>query len=77
MVDPELRQLSLDAPRASEKLVERLESYGDLVPSRPTEATLAKDIASEALFVERPFRNWSERRRNLREILEDAPEDAP
>jgi hypothetical protein len=75
-MDPELRQLYLDARRASEKLVARLESYGEPVPSRPTEAALTEDIAREALFFERQFRDWSERIRSLRETLEDAPEDA-
>lgn len=69
--DPELRRLYLEARAASERLVTRLEGYGDLVPGRPAEAKLGDDVSGHALLVERQFRGWYERTRNLREMLED------
>jgi hypothetical protein len=72
MTDPELRRLFKEASRASETLVARLERYGgDLVPARPNEASVADDLANYVLFVERQFRGWYERSRNVREMLED------
>lgn len=69
--DPELRRLYLDAQKAGERLVARLESYGQLVPGRAEEAAVADDVARFARFVERTFRGWYERSRNMRESLED------
>jgi hypothetical protein len=71
MADPELPRLYKEVNRASETLVERLERYGGLVPARSNEAALADDIANYVLFVERQFRGWYERSRNVRELLED------
>ena len=69
--EPELRRLYQDARVASEKLVHRLESYGDVITSRSDEAVIADEVSRFALFVERAFRDWHERSRNIREMLED------
>jgi hypothetical protein len=71
MADPELRRLYNEVGRASETLVERLERYGGLVPARPNEAALTDDIVNYVRCVERQFRGWYERSRNVREMLED------
>jgi hypothetical protein len=70
--DPELDRLYAEVRRASETLVGRLESYGDVVISRPHEAAIADDVAKFAFVVERAFREWYERSRNLREELQDS-----
>lgn len=72
MIDPEIRRLYLEAMKASERLVSRLESYpATLVANRPTEQAVADEIANDARFLERRFRGWYERCRDVREILED------
>jgi hypothetical protein len=70
--DPELERLYAEVRRVSETLVARLENYGEVVISRPHEAAIADDVAKFALIVERAFREWYERSRNLREELEDS-----
>jgi hypothetical protein len=69
--DEELRSLYKDVSRKSEELVKRLESFEELVTARPNEAAVADEIGSFARFVEREFRAWYERCRNIREVLED------
>ena len=69
--DRELWELYSEVRRASEALVGRLEGYGEIVPSRPDEAAILDDVSRFALFVERAFRGWHERARNLREQFED------
>jgi hypothetical protein len=71
-IDPELRKLERAAHRANRELVSRLEGYGELVPGRPGELALTKEIVHFVRDVERQFRGWRERCRDLREMLEDA-----
>jgi hypothetical protein len=77
MTEPELRRLYIRARRASEELVQRLESYDGIIGSRANEAEIADDVSRFALFVERAFRDWHERSRNIRELLEDPDVRAP
>jgi hypothetical protein len=68
---PELTRLFTEVRRASEELVERLESYEELVPARANEAAVADEIVGFARVAERQFRGWHERCRDLRELLEN------
>jgi hypothetical protein len=70
--DPELDRLYAEVRQASETLVGRLESYGEVIISRPHEAAIADDVSKFAFVVERAFREWYERSRNIREELEDS-----
>lgn len=69
--DPDLTQLYVEARRASEELVKRLEVYEELVPARENEAAVADEVVGFARFAERQFRGWYERCRDIREMLED------
>ena len=69
--DPELTRLYQDVRRTSEELLKRLEAYEELVPARANEAVVADEIVHFSRFVERQFRHWYERCRDLRELLEN------
>ena len=69
--DPDLTRLFAETRRASEELVKRLEVYEELVLARTNEAAVADEVVGFALFVERQFRSWYERSRDIREMLED------
>jgi hypothetical protein len=69
--DPELSRLYRKAHRASEELVKRLEGYEELVLARVNEAAVADDVVGFTRFVERQFRGWYERSRDIREMLEN------
>jgi hypothetical protein len=69
--DPELLRLHRQAMRANAELIRRLESHGELVPSRADEAAILDDVARLALQIERSLRDSYEQARNLREMFED------
>jgi hypothetical protein len=80
--DPELTRLYTQVRRTSEELVKRLERYEELVPARANEAVVADEIVRLSQSVEREFRHWYERCRDLRELLENpelrsAPDSRP
>jgi hypothetical protein len=69
--DPELTRLYQEVRRTGEELVKRLEAYEELVPARANEAIVADEVVRFSQFVERQFRQWYERCRDLRELLEN------
>ena len=73
----ELWRLYQEIQGASDKLVTRLEGYTQLKPTIHSEMDAADEIIPFVTFVERQFRGWFERCRDLREELEDPMLRAP
>jgi hypothetical protein len=66
----------VEAHCAANELVRRYEQLLELRPGQPDELAATVEIRKSVLIAERAFREIYERLRNIREIFDDAEENA-